>query len=161
MRDDYGTLSALAAVMRLQRAPAPSRSNVKIGVLTDMSSLYADLAGAGLGRSPRTWRSRTSAAAKKRHQGRDRLGRPPEQARRRLQHRAPVVRRRQGRRDRRRAELGRRARGQPDRQATRARRSSSPAPPSSDLTGKACSPNTDPLDLRHLDARQRHRQARS
>ncbi len=30
----------------------------------------------------------------------------------------------------------------------------------SDLTGKACSPNTDPLDVRHLGAGQRHGQRR-
>ena len=58
------------------------------------------------------------------------------------QHRAPVVRRRQGRRDRRRADLVGGARGQPGRRATRTRCSSSPARRTSDLTGKACSPNT-------------------
>jgi hypothetical protein len=47
-------------------------------------------------------------------EGRDRLGRPPEQARRRLHHRPHLVRRRQGRRDRRRADLVGGAGGQPD-----------------------------------------------
>ena len=37
---------------------------VKIGVLTDLSSLYADLGGPG-STSPRKWRSRTAASRKK------------------------------------------------------------------------------------------------
>ena len=85
------------------------------------------------------------------------VGRPPEQAGRRLEHRAPVVRRRQGRRDRRRADLRRRARGQPDHQGQgqgvpRLRRRVV-RPDRQGLHAQH-----DPLDLRHLDARQRHRQ---
>ena len=92
-----------------------------------------------------------------RHQGRDRLGRPPEQARRRLGHRAPVVRHRQGRRDRRRAELRRRARRQPDHEGQgqgvpRVR----PGVVRPDRQGVLAEHGA--LDLRHVDARQRHRQ---
>ena len=102
-------------------------------------------------RRPRRRRARCVAARmavedfgaeKQGHEGRDRLGRPPEQARRRLEHRAPVVRRRQGRRDRRRAELAASRSRSTRSRATRTRCSSSPARRSSDLTGKACSPNT-------------------
>ena len=90
-------------------------------------------------------------------QGRDRLGRSPEQAGRRLGDRAPVVRRRQGGRHRRRAELGRRARGEPDHQGQGqgvpgvGRRVVGP-----DRQGVLA--QHDPLDLRHVDAGQRHRQ---
>ena len=74
------------------------------------------------------------------------------------EHRAPVVRRRQGRRRsstcRPRRSRWRSARSR----ATRTRSSSSRAPAPRDLTGKACSPEHRPLDLRHLGARQRHRQ---
>ena len=73
----------------------------------------------------RHWRSRLGRGGQARYrrlhqgsperQGRDDLRRPSEQAGRWLQHRQPVVRRRQGRHDHRRAELGRRARGQPGR----------------------------------------------
>ena len=77
----------------------------------------------------------------KSRQGRGRLRRPPEQAGRRLQHRAAVVRRRQGRRDRRRADLVGGARRQ---QITKDKNKvflvSGAA--ASDLTGKACTPNT-------------------
>ena len=92
------------------------------------------------------------------HEGRDRLRRPSEQARRRLGHRPAVVRRGQGGRDRRRAQL--RAWRSPSTRSrgTRTRRFIVSSAATSDLTGKACSPNTDPLDLRHLGAGQRHRQ---
>ncbi len=83
--------------------------------------------------------------------------RPPEQAGHRHQRRQPVVRRRQGRHDRRHAELGRRARGQPGRRnknkaVRRLRRGGV------DLTGPKCYAEHRPLDLRHLDAGERHRQ---
>ena len=91
------------------------------------------------------------------HEGRDHLRRPPEQARRRLEHRAPVVRRRQGRRDRRRAQLvasrspSTRSRGQ-EQGVPRLRRRHL----RSHRQGLLAQHH--PLDLRHLDARQRHRQ---
>ena len=97
--------------------------------------------GRGLGRRGARWRSRTSGIEKRGikveivsadHQNKPDVG---------SAHRAPVVRRRQGRRDRRRAELRRRARGQPDHQG---QEQGVPrlGPGTSDLTGKACSPNT-------------------
>ena len=92
-------------------------------------------------------------------QGRDRLGRSSEQARRRLGAsraqwydtdkvdvivdtcRTPASR----------------SRVNQIYQRQRARRSSFPARRRSDLTGKALLAEHDPLDLRHVDARQRHR----
>ncbi len=61
--NDENALSCLAALAALRRVcgarPARSTVNVKIGVLTDMSSLYADSAAPA--RSPRRrWRSRIS-----------------------------------------------------------------------------------------------------
>ena len=134
-------MGTAAVALTAGAAQAQISDNViKIGVLTDMSSLYTDLAGAGSVVAAR-WPSRISAS-RPRQEGRDRLGRPPEQARHRLRHRAPVVRHRQGRRDRRRAELRRRARRQPDHEGQGQGIPASRAPASSDLTGKACSPNT-------------------
>ena len=46
MRKTLG-LAALAAAAGLRQRPTPSRSTVKIGVLTDMSSLYSDIGGPG------------------------------------------------------------------------------------------------------------------
>ena len=121
-----------------------------------MSSLYTDIGGAGSVVAAQTG-GRGFRHREARLQGRDRLGRPPEQAGRRLGDRAPVVRRRQGRRDRRRAELRRRARGQPDHegqgQGVPRLRRRVVGPDRQGLLAEH-----DPLDLRHLDARQRHRQ---
>ena len=57
--------------------------HVKIGVLNDRSGIYADLAGEGSVIAARM-AVEDFEAADKGHQRRDRLGRPPEQARRRL-----------------------------------------------------------------------------
>ncbi len=91
------------------------------------------------------------------HEGRDRQRRPSEQAGRRLQHRAHLVRRRQGRRHRRRADLVGCARRQRDR-----------AREEQGVPGLRCGgvrshraevlAQHGALDLRHLGARQRHRQ---
>ena len=102
---------------RCQRAPRTRRraGTLKIGVLTDMSGPYKDLAGPG-------------AVAALQHgaggfgvvrqglQRRGRLGRPPEQARCRRHHRAAVVRSRRRRPDRRGGEFRRGARGRRRRQ---------------------------------------------
>ena len=91
------------------------------------------------------------------HEGRDRRRRPPEQAGRRLQRRAHLDRRRQGRRDRRRADLVGGARGQRD----RARQEQGlPGLRRGGLRSdrRQVHAQHDPLDLRHLGARQRHRQ---
>ncbi len=91
------------------------------------------------------------------HEGRDHLRRPPEQAGRRLEHCQSMVRRRQGRHDRRHAEFRRGARGERDRPAEeqglhRLRRGGlRPHRPQVQRQHR-------PLDLRHLDAGQRHRQ---
>ena len=76
---------------------------VKIGVLTDMSSLYADATGKGSWPRCR-WRSPITAARSKASRSRW-SRRPPEQARCRRRHRAQLVRQREGRRDLRRADL--------------------------------------------------------
>ena len=94
----------------------------------------------GLGRSRRGWRSRIPASRSAASRSRScppTTRTSPTSAR----HRAPVVRRRQGRRHRRRAELGRRAGGQPD-HADKNKAFLVSGAASSDLTGKACSPNT-------------------
>ena len=69
---------------------------------------------------------------------------------------------RRGRRrcDRRRADLRRRARGLQDVAKEKNKVFLASGAASSDLTGKACSPNTRALDLRHLRAGQRHRRRR-
>ena len=87
--------------------------NVKIGVLSDMSSLYADIGGPGSVAAAKLAVADFNATNKDvkveivsgDHQNKPDVG---------SQHRQPVVRRREGRHDRRRAELRRRARGQRD-----------------------------------------------
>ena len=102
---------ALAAVdRRLRRSaqnPTPSRSACSPTCRASMPTSPAPARSL-----PPRWRSQDFNPAA--HGMKVELGqrRPPEQAGRRLQHRAPVVRRRQGRRDRRRAEFRRGARGQ-------------------------------------------------
>ncbi len=129
--------------------------NVKIGVLTDMSSLYADDTGAGSVAAAKMaiagFQSRRS-----RHEGRSRQRRSSEQAGHRLQHCAAMVRRRRRRRHRRRAEFRRGA----CRQRGDAREEQGFA---GLRRGDLRSHRTEmlaqhrALDLRHLDARPRHR----
>jgi hypothetical protein len=88
----------------LGRAPAQARSptaSIKIGVLNDQSSLYADLSGQGSVVAARM-AVEDFGAEQEGHQGRDHLAdhqNKPTSAR----HRPAVARRRQGRRDRGRA----------------------------------------------------------
>ena len=121
-----------------------------------MSGLYADIARPRLDAGGEDG-GRGLRRGREGHEGRGRLGRPPEQGRRRLQHRAPVVRRRQGRRDLRRAELGGGAGRQPDHarkeQGVPRLRRGVLGPDRQGLLAEH-----GPLDLRHLDAGQRHRQ---
>ena len=84
---------------------------IKIGVLNDQSGVYADIAGTALGLDGAQG-SRGFRRLRQGHEGRDHRRRSPEQARHRLEHRTPVVRRRQGRCHRRRADLVGRARDQ-------------------------------------------------
>ena len=90
-------------------------------------------------------------------EGRGPVGRPPEQARRRLDPRPHLVRRRQGRRDLRRADLLGGSRHQPaharEGQGLHQLRRGDLRP-----DGQGLLAQHHPLDLRHLDARQRHRQ---
>ncbi len=90
-------------------------------------------------------------------QDRGRVRRPPEQAGHRLQRGAPVVRRGQGGRDRRRAHLLGGARGQHDRQG---QEQGVPELGCGDLGShrQGLLAQHRALDLRHLGARQRHRQ---
>ena len=147
--------SALAAAP----APRPQISDgiIKIGVLNDQSSLYADLAGQGSVLAARM-AVEDFGADEEGPEGRDHLRRPPEQARRRLADRAPVVRRRQGRRDRRRAELRRWRSPSTRSRATRARRFLVSGGGLVRPHRQGVLAQHGPLDLRHLDARQRHRQ---
>ena len=129
---------------------------VKIGVLNDQSSLYADLAGRARWSPPR-WRSRTPAC-EKRLEDRDRLRRPPEQARCRHQHRAAS-----GSTSTRSTSSStcrtRRWRSPSTTSSRKRTRSSSiSGAATSDLTGKAVLAQYRALDLRHLHAGQWHRQ---
>ena len=121
--------SVLATSAYAQQA---SDGVVKIGILNDQSGVYADFGGKCSVEAARM------AVAGFRRQGsgrpdRDRHRRPPEQARHRLQHRAPVVRRREGRRDHGADDLLGRARRPGHCRRKRRRSTSSPArrPPSS------------------------------
>ena len=118
--------TALAAAFAAGVAQAQISDNViKIGVLSDMSSLYTDLAGAGSVAAARM--AVEDSGIEKRgikveivsadHQNKPDVGSAT---------RAPVVRHRQGRRHRRRAELRRRAGRQPDHQGKGQGRSSLP-----------------------------------
>ncbi len=91
------------------------------------------------------------------HEGRGRLGRSPEQAGRRLERRAPVVRHRQGRCHRRRADL---VGGAGDQPADPREGQGLPRVRRGEFRpyGQGLLAQHDPLDLRHLDAGQRHRQ---
>ena len=135
-----------------------AKDTIKIGVLTDMSSLYADLGGPGSVEAAQDGGRRFRRHGE-RQEDRGRQRRPPEQARYRRQDRPPMVRPGRRRHDHRPDDVERRAGGaggragqeqgdpdlrrglvRPDRQGLRA--------------------DLDPLDLRHLRARQRHRRAR-
>ncbi len=148
---------AVAAACSAGAAQAQISDNViKIGVLSDMSSLYTDLAGAGSVVAAKM-AVEDSGIEKRGDQGRDRLGGPPEQAGRGLGDRAPVVRHGQGRRHRRRAQFRRGARRQPDHEGQgqgvpRLRRGVFRP------HGQGLLAEHGPLGLRHVDARQRHRQ---
>ena len=108
----FGARLAFAAAALIARGGASAKSpSVKIGVLTDMSSLYADDQRPRLGRRRQNG-GRGFQSGRARHESRGRRRRPSEQARCRLQHRAAMVRRRSRRRHRRRAEFRRRARHQ-------------------------------------------------
>ena len=75
---------AVAAALGAGAAQAQISDNViKIGVLSDMSSLYTDLAGAGSVVAAQM-AVEDFGHREARRQGRDRVGRPPEQAGRRL-----------------------------------------------------------------------------
>ena len=124
--------------------PAARRSaqqiNVKIGVLSDMSSLYADIGGPG---SVAAAKLAVADFTKDHPNVKVEIVSADHQnkAGRRLQHRQPVVRRRARRHDRRRAEFRRRARDQRDRRdKNKVFIGSGPA--SSDLTGPKCNANT-------------------
>ena len=129
---------------------------VKIGVLTDQSGLYADLAGPGstlaaqmavedIGLPQKGWKIDVI------------VRRSPEQAGRRGRHRAQVVRRRKDRRDRRRAEFRRRlAVSAVVKEKNGVFLIAGAA--TSDLTDKACTPNNVHWTFDTLCSRQRHRQ---
>ena len=53
--------AAALALAGGRRSAQISDDVIKIGVMSDMSSLYADIGGPGLGRRRAAWRSRTSA----------------------------------------------------------------------------------------------------
>ena len=82
-------LAALSATLLCGGANA-QQINVKIGVLTDMASLYADDTGPG---SVAAANLAAQDFMKSPHelQGRDRQRRPSEQARRRYRHRQQMV----------------------------------------------------------------------
>ena len=146
---------ALAALGLATPALAQDKT-VKIGVLNDMSSLYADIGGPN---SVVAIKMAVEDSGLHQEGLEDRRGerRPPEQARRRRQHRAAVDRQRQGRCHRRYAEFRRRARRQQSRQgkehgaAQFGRRHRRPH-------RQGLHAEHGLLHLRHLHAGQRHRQ---
>ncbi len=107
-----GAVLTLAACVGPFAGPAAAQISddvVRIGVLTDLSGPYADSGGRGScggGRDGGEGFRRDGAG----QAGRDRLGRPPEQAGRGIRNRPALVRRRQGRCRRRPAGDGDRAR---------------------------------------------------
>ena len=129
---------------------------VKIGVLTDMSSLYSDISRRRLGRRGEA-RGRGFRRCRQGHEGGDRRRRPSEQAGCRLEHRQHLVRCRQGRRDRRRAEFRRRARGERDR-APEEQAVPGDGPGDIGPHRPEVQRQYNSLGLRHLGARQWHRQ---
>ena len=149
------SLAALAAALACGTAQA-QQITVKIGVMSDMSSLYADIGGPGS-----TAAAKLAVADFQKDNPNVKVEiaqrRPPEQARRRLQHRQQVVRYRRRRPRDRRAELRRRARDQRDRrdqeQGVRRLRRGGVRPHRPEVQ---CQHGA--LDLRHLDAGERHRQ---
>ncbi len=152
------TSLAFLAAMLMATAARAEDIPVKIGVLTDMSSLYADDRRSGLGGGGEIGGGGFQSG-RARHEGRGRQRRSSEQARHRRQHRAAMVRRRPCRCDRRRAEFRRRARGQrggarKEQSVPRLRRRDVRSDRAEMLAQYRA------LDLRHLDAGQRHRQAR-
>ena len=134
------SLAALGVVLACGTAAA-QQMNVKIGVLTDMSSLYADATGIGS-----VIAARMAAADFMKDHPNVKVevvsGDHQNKAGYRLADCQPVVRRRTCRHDRRRAELGCGARNQPDFPSRRTRSLSPPVLPSSDLTGPKCNANT-------------------
>jgi branched-chain amino acid transport system substrate-binding protein len=107
----------VAGAQALLRPPTAQDKTVKIGVLNDMSSLYADIGGPNSVVAVKM-AVEDSGPDQEGLEDRRRQRRSPEQAGRRRQPRAAVDRQRQGRCDRRYAELRRGAR----RQATSSRR---------------------------------------
>ena len=105
--------AGLLAVSSAAFGQAAFDGHVKVGVLNDQSSLYADATGQGSVVAARmALEDYMKANPNSKLQGRDHLRRPPEQAGHRRQHRAPVVRARGRRHDSRRAELRGRAGGE-------------------------------------------------
>jgi branched-chain amino acid transport system substrate-binding protein len=84
-QEDCITCGARRSAIADGRAGARAGHAVKLGVLNDRSGIYADLVRRRLG--DRRPHGRRGFRRREGHQGRDRLGRPPEQARRRLDHR--------------------------------------------------------------------------
>ena len=133
-RSNRGTLmklslvSTLALSLLLSSAAYADDKVVKIGSLSDQSSLYADAGGPGSTLAAQMAVEDSGLTAKglddQRH-----CGRPPEQARRRLWNCPQMVRRGQDRRDRRRTQFRRSPRGVGRRQGKEWRRSSTRAPP--------------------------------
>ena len=140
------TLSPPRTARDRRRAPprpccrrGPDKPTLKIGVLTDLSGPYKDLPATA--RSPRPiWRPRIRPG-REGYRRRNRLRRPPEQARCRRRPGAPVVRPRRRRRDPGRDEFRRRARrAGVAKEKNKVFINSGAA--TSDLTGAQCNANT-------------------
>ncbi len=129
-----------ALLVALVSTPALAETNgtLRIGVLNDMSSVYADFQGPG---SVLAAQMAIEDFAKTiETEGRGDFGRSPEQTRYRCRHRAALVRRRRRRHDRRPAEFSGRAGGKRYRQEKNKVAIGSGAGTAL-LTGAKCSPN--------------------
>ncbi len=138
-------LAVLLALRCTQPVPAPAFAHdkiVKIGVLNDMSSLYADIGGPEFGGRRQHGGRGLRPAQAKGWKIEVRQRRPPEQAGRRRQHRAAMDR--QSRRSM--SSPTRRTPAWRSRSATSSRKRTSillnSGAATADLTGKACNANT-------------------
>ena len=153
-----GVVGVIAAALAAWAAPAwaqLSNDSVKIGVATDMSSLYSDINGPGAVVAIEMAIADFGGIGA-RQEDRAGLRRHPEQGRRRGLARRPLVRQREGRHD-----PGRRRVVVVDRHPGRRRREEADLPRARSRLVRphrqALQPLHHPLGLRHDGARQRHR----
>jgi hypothetical protein len=149
------SLLGFALMMSASSLAFAQDKTAKIGVLNDQSGLYADVTGPGSVLAAQM-AVEDSGSCRQGLEDRRRGRRSPEQARYRRQHRASVVRSRQGRHHRRRADVVGRSRRQQRRQGKERRLSEFGFGHVRSLQRTVLAQHHS-LGLRHLSARQRHR----